>query len=289
MIGTYCSDNIVNIFTHCSTVKEVYTYGQLVWPTEPSYYYIKWSPDIHTGLFEMEGKIYNFSDYPSGFSGFSGTITDNAFSKVKFSQIKTNALSIGLNAFCSCSSLSKVSLPFCEFISYGAFYGCLPLSQISLPKCEYVGISAFNSCSSLLKVNLPMCSYIGNSAFYTCRSLSQISLPKCSYIGKEAFYGCYPLSQISLPKCSYIGSSAFVMNRFSSINLPVCEYIGDSAFYSCNFLLQVNLPVCSYIGDGAFYNCRSLSRITIGYSSICSLYGSTVFDRTKITSSIGSI
>ena len=104
MIGTYCSNNIVNIFTHCSNVKEVYTYGQLVWPTEPSYYYIKWSPDIYTGLFEMEGKIYNFSDYPSGFSGFSGTITDNAFSKVKFSQIKTNALSIGLNAFCSCSS-----------------------------------------------------------------------------------------------------------------------------------------------------------------------------------------
>lgn len=289
MIETYCSDNIVNIFTHCSTVKEVYTYGQLVWPTEPSYYYIKWSPDIHTGLFEMEGKIYNFSDYPSGFSGFSGTITDNAFSKVKFSQIKTNALSIGLNAFCSCSSLSKVSLPFCEFISYGAFYGCLPLSQISLPKCSYIGNGAFNSCSSLLKVNLPMCISIGNSAFYTCSSLSQISIKKCSYIGKEAFYGCHSLSQISLPACSYIGSSAFVRNRFSSINLPVCEYIGDSAFYSCNFLSQVNLPACSYIGDGAFYTCRSLNRITIGYSSICSLYGSTVFDRTKITSSIGSI
>ena len=134
-----------------------------------------------------------------------------------------------------------------------------------------------------------MCSYIGNGAFYTCRSLSQISIPKCSYIGKEAFYYCLYLSQISLPKCSYIGSSAFAINRFSSINLPVCEYIGDSAFYSCNFLSQVNLPACSYIGDGAFYTCRSLNRITIGYSSICSLYGSTVFDRTKITSSIGSI
>ena len=143
MIGTYCSNNIVNIFTHCSNVKEVYTYGQLVWPTEPSYYYIKWSPDIYLGLFEMEGKVYNFNDYPSGFSGFSGTITDNAFSKVNFSQIETNALSIGLNAFYSCSSLSQVSLSKCEFISDWAFGHCPSLLKLSLPVCSYIGSDAF--------------------------------------------------------------------------------------------------------------------------------------------------
>lgn len=90
----------------------------------------------------------------------------------------------------------------------------------------------------------------------------------CSYIGSDAFGGCYSLSQV---------------------NLPVCEYIGNSTFLGCPSLSQVSLPMCSYIGGFTFWGCSSLSIITIGYSSVCSLGSYNVFNRTKITSSTGSI
>ena len=108
---------------------------------------------------------------------------------------------------------------------------------------------------------------IGSSAFQSCSSLSQISLPMCSYINRGALGHCKSLSQVSI---------------------PVCSYIGVTVFAYCRSLSQLSLPVCSIIRDYAFIGCSSLSRITIGYSGVCSL-DSSVFYKTKITSSTGSI
>ena len=89
---------------------------------------------------------------------------------------------------------------------------------------------------------------------------------------------------------SFVTSNAFMGNtNIQTVNLPYATSVGNNAFHSCSSLSQVNLPVCSYIGSDAFYNCSSLSMITIGYSSICSLGGSTTFGNTQITSSTGSI
>ena len=129
-----------------------------------------------------------------------------------------------------------------------------------------VGYAFYNN-SYIQTVNLPYATTVRISAFYGCTSLSQVSLPMCSSIGANAFYNCTSLSQVSLPMCSYI----------------------SNAFQYCRSLSQISLPVCSYIGDTAFSNCSSLSIITIGYSSVCSLAGSNTFNRTKITSSTGSI
>ena len=112
-----------------------------------------------------------------------------------------------------------------------------------------------------------MCSRIGDTAFQNCSSLSQVDIPMCSYIGGNAFFACTSLSQIILPMCSYIGRYVFAY----------CP------------LTQVSLPMCSFIDDYTFQNCSSLSIITIGYSSVCSLINSMTFDRTQITSSTGSI
>ena len=142
------------------------------------------------------------------------------------------------------------------------------LQTVYLPNCISIGENAFAFCSNLSSVNLPNCEYIGSSVFYICSSLSQISLPKCSYIGRGAFYSCISLTQIDLPMCSYMDSATF---------------------QSCSSLTQVNLPKCSYIGRGAFGYCSLLSIITIGYSGVCSLVSSNVFNATQITSSTGSI
>ena len=111
-------------------------------------------------------------------------------------------------------------------------------------------------------------SFVASSAFYGNKSIQTVNLPYTTSVGSYAFYNCTSLSQVSLPMCSYIGGNAF---------------------YNCTSLTQMSLPMCSYIDSGAFYRCRSLSIITIGYSGICSLISSDVFNGAQITSSTGSI
>ena len=264
-------NNIVNAFTGGNPVKAIYAYGQLVWPTSsaPTEYYIKWTPSSAEGQFNIDGTTYDLSAFSGTYYWSTGIINSRAFEFNDYIQsIETNATSIGDWAFHYCDLLSQVSLPMCGYIGSYTFQSCYSLSQVSLPVCESIEERAFGFCSSLKQVSLPVCSYIGVDAFSSCRSLSQISLPMCSYIGVGAFLRCISLSQVSL---------------------PVCSYIGRLVFLSCRSLTQVSLPVCSYIGEYAFGDCSSLSRITIGYSGVCSLDGISVFDGTKITSSIGSI
>lgn len=133
-------------------------------------------------------------------------------------------------------------------------------------------------------------SFVASSAFMNNNTIQTVNLPYATSVGSDAFFQCNTLKQVSLSVCSYIGKSAFAYcQNLNQISLPVCSYINDRTFYYCNFLRQVSLPVCSYIGNLVFCNCYRLSIITIGYSSVCSLYASNVFEETEITSSTGSI
>ena len=263
-------NNIVNAFTGGNPVKAIYAYGQLVWPvTIESSYYIKWTPSSAEGQFNIDGTTYDLSTFSGLYYWSTGIINSSAFqNNYSIQSIETNATSIGIRAFMSCSSLSQVSLPMCSYIGAYAFESCSSLTKISLPMCSYIGTSAFNSCSSLSQVSLPVCSYIGGGAFGYCSSLSQVNLPMCISVWPTAFEYCTSLTQVSL---------------------PMCESIRARAFEYCRALSQVNLPICSHIAAAVFRYCSSLSRITIGYSSVCSLYSTNVFDDTQITSSTGSI
>ena len=285
-------NNIVSAFTGGNPVKAIYAYGQLVWPvTIESSYYIKWTPSSAEGQFNIDGTTYDLSTFSGLYYWSTGIINSSAFqNNYSIQSIETNATSIGLRAFMSCSSLSQVSLPMCSYIGADAFTNCYSLSQVSLPVCSYIGADAFESCSSLTKISLPMCSHIGTYAFNSCSSLSQVSLPVCSYIGGGAFGYCSSLSQVNLPMCISVWATAFeYCTSLTQVSLPMCEFIRFRAFEYCRALSQVNLPICSYIAAAVFRYCSSLSRITIGYSSVCSLYSTNVFDGTKITSSTGSI
>ena len=287
MIGTYCNDNIVNIFTHCSAVKEVYTYGQLVWPTLPSIYYVSWLPTNISGSFSMEGISYSLQDYNGYFSGFAGVKTPNAFDYTSgMSYMETNAYSINSYAFSACRSLAWASMSICSYLdsgvfsgcwslssvyapklrstSYGAFMNCSALSQISLPLLSQLGQNTFRYCYNLSSVYIPMCRSISADAFNGCRSLSQINLPLCNYLGAGTFDGCSSLSSVSLPVCMDVRGSAFAnCTSLSHIELPVCKSIGAMTFYNCSSLSSVSLPMCEYIGGSAFQNCTALSQIEL--------------------------
>ena len=203
-------NNIVNAFTGGNPVKAIYTYGQLVWPvTIESSYYIKWTPSSAEGQFNIDGTTYDLSTFSGLYYWSTGIINRDAFNNNKSIQsIETNAKRILDRAFESCTSLTQVNLPMCEYIGSYAFSSCSSLSQVSLPMCEYIGIYAFKACTSLSQVILPVCSYIGYGAFMACYSLTNINLPVCSYIESQAFAHCDSLSQIDLPMCSYLGNWA---------------------------------------------------------------------------------
>ena len=132
-------------------------------------------------------------------------------------------------------------------------------------------------------------SFVASGVFKNNNTIKTVNLPYATSVGMEAFFQCR-LTQINLPVCSYIGESAFAYCQdLNQVSIPVCSYLSSGVFYYCNFLRQVSLPVCSYIGNRVFDTCYRLSIITIGYSSVCSLYASNVFQDAGITSSTGSI
>ena len=133
-------------------------------------------------------------------------------------------------------------------------------------------------------------SFVASFAFQNDNTIKTVNLLYATSVGDRAFYGCQELSQVSLPMCSYIRGNAFYQcTSLSQLSLPICSSIGMYAIYFCNRLSQLSLPVCSSIGAYAFGFCTMLSIITLGYSGVCSLAGSNVFNYTPIASGTGSI
>jgi len=298
MIKVYCNE-VTRAFTNCERVKYIYTYGNLVWPpNDYSIWYVSWTPTDLVGEFYIDGVSRNLSDYSGYFSWMGvGSINQGAFPSLGFTYMETNVVSIddpqtaSEGAFYNCSLISYISMSSCEYIGNYAFYYCYSLSNMSIPVCSFIGSSAFTFCNSLKYFYAPECLYIGNDAFYGCTSLIYISLPKCEYIGEQAFEDGHVLSYtVNLPECSYIGRFAFEdCYILKSISLPKCKYIGDHAFAECSSLVSISLPKCSSMGSYVFNYCTSLNRIYLGYSGLCRIPSSTVFNQTRITRSTGSI
>ena len=198
---------------------------------------------------------------------------------IEIINLDNSASFVAVEAFMNDKKIQTVNLPYATSVGKSAFYRCSSLSQVSLPMCSKINKGCFSGCTSLSQVSIPVCSYIGNNAFQSCSSLSQVSLPMCSYIGGNAFRCCTSLRQVSLPVCNYIADGIYAGGGLHT----------SGTFYQCTLLTQVDLPMCSYIGSDAFRVCSSLSIITIGYSSICSLKNINAFNATQITSSTGSI
>ena len=183
------------------------------------------------------------------------------------------------HAFCDCSSLTSLTLPFSlQSIGGGAFTGCTSLrsvicnkfykvigqmllsadgtqviaywgenSEVTIPEgVQSIGDCAFGDCKSLTSLTLPSSlQSIGDWAFGWCSSLTSLTLPSSlQSIGDWAFEGCSSLTSLTLP---------------SSL-----QSIGDWAFYDCSSLTSLTLPSSlQSIGQEAFDYCNSLSTLYI--------------------------
>ena len=103
---------------------------------------------------------------------------------------------------------------------------------------------------------------------YDKAEVSAISLPQCTmgYIS-----GYANLTSLSVPLLKSTFEMGLAQNpMLSVVDLPACEWISQYTFFFDTALQEVSLPVCSHIGGLAFQNC-DLQKITLGYSSVCTL------------------
>lgn len=252
MVSTF-GNNIVSAFTGGQSVKAIYTYGEKVWPVEPSEYYIHWSPTNLSGTFVIGGETRLLETYSGYYSGpflssyrngrYYYVMDSGAFRSTDVVTVDTNLPIIGNNAFVSCTSLQMFSASECIRLDYG-----VPMNIAD----------TFKGCTSLISVYLPKLSYVYGETFYHCDMLMDVNLQNCKGLGWLAFGWCSALTDIDLPKCSLIGESAFThCTNLQNVYLGVCSTISQNAFESCTFLKTITIEysgVCSGFGGALYYN-----------------------------------
>ena len=135
---------------------------------------------------------------------------------------------IGSNAFCGCTAISSVALPYPVELGYGAFQGCTELESFSAAEgLTNIPVQAFNGCEKLCDVRLPdSLTSIDDYAFANCASLSTITIPaSVTYISNDAF----PDSPNVTIRCDY-GSAAYTYAIENNITCSLLDPIdlGDA-------------------------------------------------------------
>ena len=151
---------------------------------------------------------------------------------------------IGAAAFAGNKNLKSIVIPEgVVSIQVNAFASCSSLNKVTIPKSlERVGTCAFMWCASLKSIELgDNVKYIEPEAFAGCKELTTVILPKqITSIGHSVFSGCESLESVILPE---------------GVN-----EIDRSLFGSCSGLVSLIIPKSvTKIEKGAFANCQKLS------------------------------
>lgn len=170
--------------------------------------------------------------------------------------IPDGVVTIGNNAFDSCTNLSSISLPDgVTTIRESAFINCSNLVTISIPDSVVdVGECAFSNCGSLQYYMRSNINYLGN------RSNPYVVLANVDSSVKTGITSC----DIIQDGCNVILDRAFMgCSKLTSINLPeTIVTVGESAFANCVKLEYINFPTSvKTVGRNALSGCTSLTNV----------------------------
>ena len=201
---------------------------------------------IYYNIISEEDRTVEVTNRSSGYASYRGNIVIPP--KATSNGITYNVITIGYEAFSSCTGLTSIELPE------------------SLTK---IGGGAFRNCTGLTSIELPeSVTGIGSYAFYDCPGLTSIELPEgLTEIGSNVFDGCLGLTSIEFPESlTEIGYEAFCYcTGLTSIEFPESlTKIGNYAFSDCTGLTSIELPQgVSYIGTTPFNGCENLAVIEV--------------------------
>ena len=203
---------------------------------------------------------------------------NSAVTEIEFQTLTAKSLTIGNQAFGSCKTLAKISLPEgLTSIPKSMLQNCASLVEIVIPTTvEKIENQAFASCTSLSKVTFTpggtksleivnASSYI-YSPFYNCKSLYEITFPeRTTKLGNYVFGGNYT---------THDGISSVTSSAIRKVTLPsTLESIGNYAFNYALYLESVTFApktalkdaskTVPAIGNYAFRGCAKLTSITL--------------------------
>lgn len=216
------------------------------------------------------------------------------------------ATKINSGAFAYCSSVCNINMPNVETIGAFAFFGnILPSGSYTwdFPKCSSIDYKAFAGVtgtdgSGRLTLNLTspnLSSIVANTIFTSNCNLKEINMPYCVSLGynSQTFYTCKNLEKVTLTSCSKLTSKCFgSCTSLVDVSIPKVTSVWTQAFNYCTNLSTISLPACVYLGTSCFSHCYNLLSVYLNVSSMVTLYNSTVFISTPIstyTTSTGGV
>ena len=237
---------------------------------------------------------YNTSEVTVTFYCVNGEIAESILydQKIAHIYVEDNIVSIGDNAFGSCTILETASLPDtiseCGNNVFANSSGNVRLdvrcvdgvvdantykSKTDGITCIYIdeniitiGESAFEDLSTVLYV-ISNAQNIGNRAFANSMALKWLQLYFTETIGDYSFYNCISMEDVYIDSdLVHIGEHAFEECKLiPEVVLPeTVRDIGAYAFYNCNSMAHINVPYgVPAINSHTFFGCASLLQVNL--------------------------